>query len=220
MNSEFITKTQMNFYSDLLERYDIYSQSAVAWFDGGQEARFRELAGIIPGKTVPCTLLDVGCGMGDMRDYLLRNGYTGVDYTGIDALGEMVESGKRKYPGIRLSQMEFMSGDFRSEFDILVSSGAMNLRMFRTRGKQEEYIAGFIHKLYRLSIRSCAFNLLCTGESRHFCNDRGIYYADRNAVYKLCRNICRDVELSYKSELFGFTVTMRKDPECSLSSNK
>jgi SAM-dependent methyltransferase len=213
MTSEIITKNQENFYLDLLKRYDITSQSAVAWFDGGQEIRFRELAKIIPERRNFSTLLDVGCGMGDMRDFLLKNGYPGIDYTGIDALDKMVESGKRKYPGIRLHKEEFMSESFRSEFDILICSGAMNLRVFRTEKKQEQYIADFIHKLYRLSIRGCAFNLLCTRESHHFGSDRNIFYADRKRIYGLCREICRDVELLYKSEIFGFTVSMRKEKE-------
>jgi SAM-dependent methyltransferase len=214
MTSQLITNNQKNFYSGLLEKYDIYSQSAVAWFDGGQEARFRELLRIIPDRRGPYSLLDVGCGMGDMRDYLLKNGFPRIDYRGIDALDEMVESGKRKYPGIRLMRREFMADSFKSEYDILVSSGAMNLRIFRTEKKQEEYVAGFIQKLYSLSRIGCAFNLLCIGESRHFTNDRNIFYADRKRVYALCREICRDVELIFESEIFGFTVCMRKDAEC------
>jgi SAM-dependent methyltransferase len=211
MTSQLIINNQKDFYSGLLEKYDIHSQSAVAWFDGGQEARFRELVRIIPDRTVSCSLLDVGCGMGDMRDYLIKNGYPCVDYTGIDALGEMVESGKRKYPGIRLTEMEFMADSYKRGFDILVSSGAMNLRMFRTEKKQEKYVTDFIGKLYGLSGTGCAFNLLSTGESRHFSNDRNIFYADRIRTYALCKEICGDVELVFKSEIFGFTVYMRKD---------
>jgi hypothetical protein len=211
MTSQLIINNQKNFYSGLLERYDIYSQSAVAWFDGGQETRFRELLRIIPDRRVPYSLLDVGCGMGDMRDYLLKNGYTRIDYKGIDALGEMVESGKRKYPGIRIWRSEFMAESFKSESDFLVSSGAMNLRMFRAEKKQDEYIAGFIQKLYCLSRLGCAFNVLCIGESRRFSNDRNIFYAHRNRIHALCREICGDVELDYKSEMFGFTVSMRKE---------
>lgn len=210
MTSELIIKNQKKFYTGLIRKYDIYSQSAVAWFDGGQKTRFRELVKIIPDRTVPSTLLDVGCGTGDLWDFLLGNGYSAVDYTGIDALDEMVDSGKRKYPGIKLNEKEFLSDSFSDEFDILISSGAMNLRMFRTGKKQEEYIAGFINKLYRLSTMGCAFNLLCISEKRHFDNNPDIYYADRNAVYALCRNICKNVELVYRSELFGFTVYMRK----------
>ncbi len=213
MISESVMNNQKAFYSELLERYDIYSQSAVAWFDGGQESRFRELTKILPDKRASCTLLDVGCGMGDMGDYLLKKGYHRVIYTGIDALDEMVESGRRKYPGISLMKQEFLSESFRSPFDFLVCSGAMNVRMFRTERKQEQYIGDFIRKLYALSTRGCAFNLLCTGESRHFCDDRSIYYAHRKRIYSLCREICVNVELVFRSEIFGFTVYMRQDAE-------
>ncbi len=213
MISESVINNQKTFYSGLLERYDIHSQSAVAWFDGGQETRFRELVKILPDKRAPYSLLDVGCGMGDMGDYLLKKGFHRIVYTGIDALDEMVESGRRKYPGITLMKQEFLNESFRSPFDFLICSGAMNVRMFRTEKKQEEYIADFIRKLSSLSTRGCAFNLLCTGESRHFSEDRSIYYAHRKRIYLLCREICRDVELVFRSEIFGFTVYMRKDAE-------
>ena len=55
------------------------------------------------------SLLDVGCGLGDLYGFLKREGVA-CDYTGMDILPAMVEQARTSWPEGR-----FMVGDVRSE---------------------------------------------------------------------------------------------------------
>jgi SAM-dependent methyltransferase len=210
LTSNDIVSKQKMFYAGLLDTYDIYSQNSISWFDGGQLLRFRELLKIIPDRIFPYNLLDVGCGLGDMYNYIRKSRFLKIKYTGIHALDEMVNSGRKKYPGINILHREFLSDSSIGKYDILTCSGAINVKLFRSEERQLNYIKLFIKKLFDLSAVGCSFNMLSREDSRHFRNDDDIYYAGRKRIYEISREFCRDVELIYKSEIFGFTVYMRR----------
>ncbi|AEJ60826.1 Methyltransferase type 11 [Spirochaeta thermophila DSM 6578] len=102
---------------------------AVGWESrDAQERRFRVLLDHVPLEGG--SLLDVGCGLGDLYGFLKREGVA-CDYTGMDILPAMVEQARTSWPEGR-----FMVGDVCSEdlfpphsFDVVYASGMFNLRV-------------------------------------------------------------------------------------------
>lgn len=119
-----------------------------------QELRFKVLAeiGIGAGDSV----LDVGCGFGDMFGWLQRQGID-VEFTGIDLSPDLIEAGKGLYPGARLLVGELSDFDFKAQsFDWVVLSGALNENLF----DDGDYARRTITRMFGLSRRGIAFNLL------------------------------------------------------------
>ncbi len=93
-----------------------------------QELRFRTFTEMcfLTGKR----LLDAGCARGDLAAYLLRHGVEYGHYTGVDALGEVIDFAR----GRGLARCEFVAGDFVQEekllkkdhAQVLLISGALN----------------------------------------------------------------------------------------------
>src|SRR5579872_7472936 len=68
------------------------------------------------------SLLDFGCGFGDLYDYIQRRGWN-LSYRGYDINPDLIAIGKKKYPRIQLSTEDIFETGSKKSFDFAVSSG-------------------------------------------------------------------------------------------------
>lgn len=136
-----------------------YHPNALYWSNTAiQTLRFDYLIkiGIKTGDSV----LDVGCGFGDLADYL-RKQEKYVDYTGIDLSPELLKAGHERYPDISLLEGDLFDVDPRpASYDYVVLSGALN-RDIEDNGK---YAYKTITRMFETCRKGLAFNLL---DARH-----------------------------------------------------
>jgi len=129
--------------------------AALGWTDReSQLVRFRvlsEMAGLDH-----CSLLDAGCGHGDLLGYLLTR-YPDINYTGIEQLPEFLAEAGKRY-GL-LPEAIFLEGDFCRDalpaVDYVLLSGALNYHQ-----EDPDFIYNAISKLYAASRKGFGFNLL------------------------------------------------------------
>jgi SAM-dependent methyltransferase len=96
-----------------------------------QQARFEALLRCADVRDK--SLLDVGCGLGDLVGFLAHRGLT-VRYTGVDVLEEMLDLARRTHPKERFvladlfadPSPEALAGE---TFDVVFCSGALNLNL-------------------------------------------------------------------------------------------
>jgi len=103
------------------------------------------------------SILDVGCGLGDLLMFLQQSSIE-VQFTGVDILDKMVEHCRERFDCGRFVQADIFSDDIFSpgEFDLVFVSGAFNLDL----GNNLEFLPIAIVRLMELSRRYVAFNLL------------------------------------------------------------
>ena len=141
-----------------------------------QELRFEVLKNIFfQGASV----LDVGCGLGNLYDYLKKQGYN-FNYTGVDILPEMIFRAKEKNP-----QAEFFSANIFEDdlfvdrkFDVIYASGIFNIEL----GNNEDFLRNALQKFVSLSNKFVVFNLL---HARSATKEPGYYYQTPDTVQKL-----------------------------------
>ena len=136
------------------ENYDVVDWASAA----AQQIRFAVLADNVPlaGRT----LLDVGCGLGDLWAYLEGRGIS-VDYCGVDLLAEMTASAAGRNAGAR-----FVCGDIfdrgrcvvgpPERFDVVFCSGMLNLDL----GNNAEFLPEALRRMLELSTGHMVVNLL------------------------------------------------------------
>lgn len=110
MRSEVLTKL----YTEFAEIYHEMYQSI---FD--YRSQFRECHSILKkqhGKSV----LELGCGAGDLAPYFFEGGY---NYTGMDAAKPMLQIGRRERPGTRFLHGDMCRFSSRRKFDAVVILG-------------------------------------------------------------------------------------------------
>jgi len=103
----------------------------VCWSNASQRYRFRVLTEIAPLESA--TVLDYGCGKGDLYCYLLEAGYRGT-YTGFDINPELLELARAKYPGVRFEQRDIEQASINEQFEYVLISGIFNNRISDNEG--------------------------------------------------------------------------------------
>ena len=204
---------QKSFYIERLREFGPGSARSVGWFDYLQVLLFEKLFRIISGGIYPHekrTLLDVGCGTGDMCHYLSLFGFLYVDYSGIDILPEMITAARGKYPGKTFKRADFFSSSFKENYDYIFCSGALNLRTEKSFDEHALFVMRFIKKMYDLSAMGCGINLLAADGRDYFPKDNMFYYADRAEIMDFCGSISGKVRMDYNEYEYVFTVTLEK----------
>lgn len=84
-----------------------------------QRARFSTVDPLVSPR---CSILDVGCGVGDLYGYL-RDGTVRCDYSGVDLSPRMVERAQDKYPDGHFRTANILEWAPGPRFDLVVSIG-------------------------------------------------------------------------------------------------
>ncbi len=205
-------RIQEQYYLERMREYGIDSARAVGWTEYLQVILFEKLSRLFSPLDLRSeyTLLDVGSGLGDLVQYLREHGYANLVYHGVDIMPGMVRASRKKYPGTSFHQADFYSPDFSQTYDFIVCSGALNIIVAKSLNGAEAYVWNFIRKMYDLSLKGCAFNLLCLEGRDFFPEDSRFFYTDRNRVFEYCLEFCDDAYLDFQEHEFVFTVILRR----------
>jgi trans-aconitate methyltransferase len=188
-----------------------YHRSRIAEYDGGtvealgyrnedsQTRRFGALAavGSFDGRSV----LDIGCGHGDLKGYLDAR-YCGFSYVGIDQMAEFIQQARVRY-GQRQSCYFCIADASDAELpqaDYVLASGILAYRC-----DDSGYYFAMIEKMYRAARRALAFNML---DAAAFPEHPLLVGHDAAAVMDFCAQLSPDARLVRGYLDDDFTVTM------------
>lgn len=104
------------------------------------------------------SLLDVGCGQGDLYGMLKEAGYQG-EYTGIDITPAMIEMAKNKYPSGNFAVADIFNlpRDFKKDFDYVIAAGCFNVKFSE---EQKTLVPKAMKVMYELCTKAVSMTLL------------------------------------------------------------
>lgn len=187
----------LSFYNGLLDDHGPRSSHAVSWrSSSSQNIRFQVLSevGDMQGRSV----LDVGCGLGDLYP-VLKAVYEDIDYTGIDVSGAYIAAAREKYSNAHFEVMDF--ADHEGELDFVLASGALT---FKVENAQEIYFE-MVRKMFETARVALAFNML--NREEHSDDETFTAYAIPE-VEKFCRTLTEGVVVRTDYLPHDFTVYM------------
>lgn len=168
-----------------------------------QRARFEVLLANVPlrGRSV----LDIGCGVGDLPALLDERGIV-CEYTGVDILERMVEVCRQRLPGKRFLWSDvFSDSPFEPEsFDVVFCSGAFNLDL----GNNREFLGSAVRRMAELSRRHVVFNLL---HAREQPKEPRYFFYEPGEVVELMRPLGGEISIIDDYLHNDFTVILLKD---------
>ncbi|QUI70395.1 class I SAM-dependent methyltransferase [Pseudoalteromonas sp. M8] len=163
-----------NFYNDRF-----YAQGdcigSVGWRDQAtQFLRFERLINTL--KLDNKTILDIGCGLGDLVHFLDANQVQNYRYVGIDIADKMIEQASSRFSG--RDNVEFFAGDIfefadaneHKQIDIALSSGMLSYKISDNLAHAQRVIT----KTFSIVHETMAFNFL---------SDQVDYQLDKNFHY-------------------------------------
>lgn len=173
-----------------LEAFGSGSSAALGWKTArSQTARFEVLAeiGDLDGRSV----LDVGCGHGDLRGFLGER-FPDVEYLGLEHFEPFLEVAAERYG--QLPRTRFLLGDFTTaalpEVDYVLASGALGYR-----SEQPGFALTMIEKLYAACRVALGVNMLAHLPDRPGGQEGVLVAHDRDAVVARCRQLAPRVTL-------------------------
>ncbi len=173
-----------------------------------QQNRFQALCQ--PLDFTDKSILDLGCGYGDFKQYLdqsmVKQGSTNnkiTSYLGIDQQNAFIKSARRHF--INSANTEFLKADFSTKtlpkVDIIIASGSLNYR-----SRQQDYHQNLITAMYESARYAVAFNML---DSRYFTPSKLLISHDPQKVLKFCHSICTNSQLFDHYAKNDFTIIMK-----------
>lgn len=195
--------TVMHYHRHRIAQYQPGTVESLGWRNAhSQQLRFQTLIKI--GDLNGRSILDVGCGYGDLKAFLDLH-FSGFDYIGIDQMPEFIAEARKRYEGIE--RTAFYQTDFSAaelpQVDYVIASGVLGYRC-----KDENFYTGMIGKLYNSARIALAFNML--DKSRFPQHDLLVGH-DRQEILMLCRVLSPRVECFSDYLEDDFTIFMYRN---------
>lgn len=189
----------LDFYQKAYQMYGDRDARSVRWSKvGDQLIRFRALIGV--ADLSDSSVLDVGCGMGELYKYLLQQEIP-VEYTGIDIVPEFIASAKKRFPQTVFKVKDIF--DLKQTHDYVLASGALSFKV----ADNANYYQDMIRHMYALANKAVAFNML----DKHVHVDDDTYAAySPIEIADFCSTIAERVEVVVDYLPQDFTIYMYK----------
>lgn len=148
------------FYNKACELHSNNGWAAGGWSSWEhQYAVFSSITAFHDGQG---SILDVGCGQGDLLDSLrIRfNGKVEFQYTGLDISKKMIDHARKNH---KWSEAKWLCEDllgFNYTHDFVVGAGTFNVRISDDDEKQYEYLRKHLVKMYDLANRVVSLSVL------------------------------------------------------------
>lgn len=203
MNNSEIENT-IERYNQRLAEFGI-SEQAVGWGKKGRaNLRFEIL--LSQWNIENRTILDFGCGLGFLFDYIHSKKKLSIDkYLGIDINGEFIKHCKEIYPADKCDFFctNLFSNSFDSKVDYVFSSGVFNHKL----ENNEEFIKSCFHEFDKIATNGFAVNFLSNKVDFEY---DYTYHADPAFILDLCYKYSNNVVLRNDYMPFEFTVFVNK----------
>ena len=200
---QFSRTNQMNqintdFYTQQVEKYGVDVKSLNWGSRESQELRFKILTEV--GDLQNKSILDVGCGLGDLYIWLMSNNID-VKYTGIDITPMMIASAQRRFPTGNFQLIDILTATHTiPQFDYVVASGIFTY-------STQDYFERLIKVMFSKADIALAFNSL-SGRTAN--KEKDEFYADPPQTLALCETYTPNVKLRHDYHSGDFTIYMYK----------
>jgi SAM-dependent methyltransferase len=182
-------------------RLELYGEDVRALWNSAasQATRFEVLCQV--GNLSGAALLDVGCGFGDLLDFLAEKRVVTSAYCGIDLSPEMVAIARARHPRVRFECRDIHEQPLGSgSFDVVVGSGLF----FLPHPQWDEYVRTYVSSMFACCRRAVAVNFL---SAFSMSKDPESYYATPHEVLaSLQKHITPSVVLRHDYRGNDFTI--------------
>lgn len=177
---------------------------ALGWLDmESQSRRFAALSAV--ADLNGCSVLDIGCGHGDLKGYLDQR-FHGFSYIGVDQMPEFIAEARCLYgqrPNCYFCQSDFTVQELPRS-DYVFASGLLSYRC-----KEQGYYYSMIARMYQAADKALAFNML---DAATFPHHELLTGHDAEKVLAYCKTLSPEARLVRGYLEDDFTLLMYRYP--------
>lgn len=175
------------------------------WPKGRQNIRFDALSRHIK-PTEECTILDYGCGLAHLKEYLDSQGFH-ANYIGVEIVPDFIDVARIKHPDTVFYLVD-ESGFTSLEVHHVVISGTFNI----IEGNRDDHWASVKDRILKLFSR-CTKSLAVNFMSDHvdFVQDHAFHISPGEVIDFVRRSVSRRFTLDQSYMPYEFTVVAYRD---------
>jgi SAM-dependent methyltransferase len=163
------------------------------WVEEDQLANFEKLLEIAQRAQHPlkgASVLDVGCGTGDLVDVLTEQGIS--EYLGVDIVMASVDLARVKRPEHRFEVADFLAMELTRPYDFVLASGAMSVRL-----ETDNYVVmeAFIEKMWKAASKGVAFNFLVPQHEGQ--RDDALFLYEPGKILAFCEKVAPEARVEH-----------------------
>lgn len=163
------------------------------------------------------TILDIGCGFGDIIPVIFSKTSAGLyandqkenifEYVGVDMVAEFIGEAKKRYPEFSFSWRDYFSNPMKKKFDIILCCGALNSNYEKVRSYRERAIK----TMFENCNIATAFNMAgSVARSNVISKDAKIFYANPSEILTFCARLTEKIIFKKHYHKNEFTIVMFK----------
>ena len=169
---EFFTNAHVNFPGEI---------KGLGWGSlQSQQIRFNILLDGISEKSSKDTILDVGCGYGDLSQYIDWTSH----YMGIDLNPLMIQTAVMRYPQLSFKVADI--SDQKKSYDWILASGVFNIKVM----DNQTLLRVGIRNMWDHCKKGIVFNIVVTGSQ---VKGPDVYFYDPAEILTFCRTLTSSV---------------------------
>jgi SAM-dependent methyltransferase len=180
------------------------SSAAVLCPKGRHDVRFDALTAAFDLRGL--RVLDFGCGLGHLCDYLSARDIA-CDYLGVDIVHDFIVSNQDTYPTRRFMHIESLP-DVPGRFDVVIASGVFNLRYDDDEAVNQSIVEQHLADLYARANVGLAVDFMTTHVD--FQRPEAFHADPAWAIGFVIRQLGRRVIVNHTYLPFEFSVSVLK----------
>lgn len=193
-------------YNKRLQDHGFSIDSLASGNEERRNERFKILTeiGIQSGDTI----LDLGCGFGDLQKYLLKNDIK-VKYIGIDINEEIIKIAKKENSDLDVRVLDILNENFNEPVDYIVSTSSFNNKL--NEESNYDFVDKLLKKCYSIAKKGVAIDFLSSYVDYRVDDD--VFYYEPEQLFSRAKKITKRVCIRHDYKLFEFCLYMYPDFE-------
>ncbi|MUG95414.1 methyltransferase [Scytonema sp. UIC 10036] len=183
------------YYSQLVAKEGLKSARSIGERDEKRDFRVFERLFEKVSISSNCSILDIGCGKGELLDYLSSRfpNISYSNYLGIDIVPAFIPINQQKVPSQEFKLVNFIDPSFTPEnkFDIVLALGVLVTRVRH----YECFVEYFVQKMVKCAKKYVLFNVISYIEpsSSNYSDPLGVGHStvlDTKTLHSIIDNVC------------------------------
>ncbi|MDI6731835.1 MAG: class I SAM-dependent methyltransferase [Candidatus Margulisbacteria bacterium] len=211
-------QAQIDYFEGLLEKHGA-NYKALDWNSPeSQKMRFQILKEILiyGKKAADVSILDVGCGLGDLYGFFKADGLlkrNRLKYFGIDISPKLIEAARKKYRDGKFEVKDIIEDRYLPTYDYIFCCGIFNIRTADSLSHME-WVKSLLLRMYDLVNYGVAVNFLSEGRLPMADYEepaaQQYYLFKPEEIISFCRFICPRYILRHDYHAGDFTLYLLK----------
>lgn len=190
-------------YKNRIEQHGVTFESLSSGSEEKQRIRHQVHASVLYGDKP--SVLDVGCGLGQFRQYLSDNNHS-VAYTGYDIVPEYVDACRERYPEDNFEGRNIFETGIEGQYDSIILCQVLNNRYEKSSNMEVMKFA--LEHCFEHSKVSVSIDMLSSYvDFEH----PEVFYYDPRDIFDIARSITKRVIIRHDYRPFEFCIQLIHD---------